>query len=169
MFVAARALSFEEMKELITSQRELLTGHSFISIAPEEARREGKNLRWPANSDRWLSMFFDDVRPEHMNLLPVLEEYHGRPMQLFADDQADEIIRFLKNCQSRPQQEVLYVNCMAGISRSGAIVRFACETFNLDPKKLMIENPQILPNMLVLRLLRKRWKMDNPHTFPTNC
>jgi predicted protein tyrosine phosphatase len=160
MLTEARALSFEEMKDLLRYERPLLSSNSFISIAPDEMRAEDRDIRWPENSQRWLSTFFDDIRPEHLPILSALEDYYGRKLRLFGNEDADQIIKFLKACQSRPQAETLYVNCVAGISRSGAIASFACETFNIDRKKFLAENPQILPNNLVLYLLRERWVLQ---------
>jgi predicted protein tyrosine phosphatase len=167
MLTAAKALSYENMKDLLRNQKQLLPGNSFISIVPEDVRQEDTDVCWPQNSDRWLSMFFDDIRPEHLPLLPVLEEYYGRQLLLFGEQHADQIIKFLKQCHSRPQVETLYVNCMAGISRSGAIASFACETFNLDRKQFLKDNPQILPNNLVLYLLRERWPLNNNGSDPS--
>lgn len=159
MLTAAKALSFESMKNLLRNHDHLLSKNSFISIAPQELRENATDIAWPNNSERWLSMYFDDIRPEHLHLLPSLEEQYGRRMNTFAEEQADEVLNFLKQCHARPQEETLYVNCLAGVSRSGAFVSFACETFNLDRKKFLQDNPEIMPNNLVLYLLRERWAL----------
>ena len=160
MLTAARALSYEKMKDLLANQRQLLSTNSFISIVPYDLRQKDNGIVWPENSERWISMFFDDIRPEHLTLLPELEEYYGRPLMLFGETLADQIIKFLKDCHNRPQAETLFVNCVAGISRSGAIACFACEIFNLDRRLFFKENSQILPNNLVLYLLRERWQLN---------
>lgn len=157
MLCSAKALSAEGMKDLLRRQPELLARHSFISVLPPEMREDKNGIKWPDDSDRWLSLFFEDIRPEHLIILPMLEEQMGRQVKRFSESEADRIIDFLLNCNSRTDSEVLYVNCVAGISRSGAIVSFACETFNLDRKQFRRDNPQILPNNLVLYLLRERW------------
>jgi len=159
MFTAARALSFEAMKELVQNQKELLEQHTFISIAPDSLRQECVDLVWPVNSDRWLSLFFDDIRPEHLSFLPLLQEHYGRPLHNFDEVLADSIIDFLEISQQRPAAETLYVNCIAGVSRSGAITSFACETFGFDRKQFLSDNPRIMPNNLMLYLLRERWQL----------
>lgn len=159
MITAARALSCEGMKNLLRKQPELLPHHTFISVLPDTMRKEETGLTWPQNSERWLSMFFEDIRPEHLPLLPILEDQFGKNLVRFNETHADAIVTFLENCHARPEQEILYTNCVAGISRSGAIASFAVEVFNLDRKAFHRENPQILPNNLVLYLLRERWSL----------
>ncbi len=161
MLCSAKALSAEGIKDILRSKTELLHKHSFISILPEDMRKSAADIDWPQNSDRWLSMYFEDIRPEHLLLLPMLEEQLGRRLSRFNEDDADKIIDFLERCQHRPENETLYVNCVAGISRSGAIVSFACEIFEFDRKAFKRANPQILPNNLVLYLLRERWQLRN--------
>jgi predicted protein tyrosine phosphatase len=162
MFIAARALSYESMKDLVCNQTELLNQHTFISIAPDSLRAECPEVLWPQNSERWLSLFFDDIRPEHLSFLPLLQEHYGRPLHNFDEELADTIIDFLELSHKRPSEEVLYVNCIAGISRSGAITSFACETFGFDRKKFMQDNPRIMPNNLMLYTLRERWQLRHP-------
>lgn len=164
MLVAAKALSYEGMKELLRTQQSLLANHSFISVLPKDMRTN--DVIWPAESERWMSVFFEDIRPEHTLLIPLLEKQLGRQLIRFGDEQADSIIEFLNNCHRRPKEETLYVNCVAGISRSGAIVSFACEVFNLDRDKFKKDNPYILPNNLVLYLLRERWHMRQSLSKP---
>lgn len=159
MLSTAKALSYDGIKNLLRNQAQLLSKHSFISILPEQMRSDAADINWPSNSERWLSMFFEDIRPEHLVFLPLLEEQLGRPLSRFSETDADIVIDFLKLCQKRPQEETLYVNCVAGISRSGAIASFACEAFQLDKHKFKKENPLIMPNNLVLYMLRERWQL----------
>lgn len=159
MLVAARALSFEGMKNLLLNQADLLASNSFISILPPEMRNDNDGVAWPSNSERWLSLFFEDIRPEHIPLLPVFEEQLGRKIVRFDESCADSILDFLEHCHARRPAETLYVNCVAGISRSGAVASFACEVFNLNKAIFHKENPQIMPNNLVLYLLRERWQL----------
>jgi predicted protein tyrosine phosphatase len=165
MLTAAKALSYEGMKELLRNRSEMLSKHSFISILPQDMR--GSDVIWPAESERWLPMFFEDIRPEHQLLLPLLEKQLGRRLVRFNEEHADNIIDFLKACHARPKQETLYVNCIAGVSRSGAITSFASEVFKLDKETFRKENPYILPNNLVLQLLKERWsrRQDSAQTL----
>lgn len=157
MLTSVKALSYDGMKGLLKSQPELLQAHTFISVLPNALRVEEPGFVWPQNSDRWMSMFFEDIRPEHLEMLPRLEEEIGRRIERFTDDQADQLIQFLERAHARAERECLYVNCVAGISRSGAISSFVCEAYKLDRQAFWRDNPQIQPNSLVLFLLRDRF------------
>lgn len=159
VITSAKALSFREMKALMCNRPELLRNNSFVSVTPDSLRLEDPSLVWPADSDRWMSTYFEDVRPEHMAILPRLAEELGRPIVCFDEKIADKIIQFLELCHSRPEPETLYANCIAGVSRSGAIVSFACEAFELDRKAFRNSNQSITPNGMVLYLLRERWQI----------
>lgn len=168
MIKSAKALSYEAMSELVHSQSRLLAENSFICIAQPELfgpRTEG----WPEDSDRWLNIFFEDVRPEHISILPELERQFERSIKVFDESMADRIIEFLIRCHARPTEEKLIVNCSAGISRSGAIVSFAAEIFDIDKQQFRQENASIAPNGMVLYLLRERWNLrssvlENPRS-----
>jgi predicted protein tyrosine phosphatase len=46
-------------------------------------------------------------------------------MQFFTPEMAKKIVAFITNADSQSGEDILIVNCMAGISRSGAIANFA--------------------------------------------
>lgn len=88
----------------------------------------------------------------------------------FTDDLAKEIVDFvIAICDDPDELKDLYVNCMAGKSRSGAIATFAAyvlEDSEFRPPHMRHhqivmeafknENPQIVPNMHILyKLLRE--------------
>lgn len=87
----------------------------------------------------------------------------------FTDEQAKEIVDFLTIICLDQDTKVLYVNCMAGKSRSGAIATFAAYLKEImeyrEPgahhhqrymEQFKNENPQIVPNMHILyKLLRE--------------
>ena len=71
---------------------------------------------------------------------------------------AEEIVRFIKRIDTN---RLLFINCGAGVSRSGAVGEVLNEYFNrylefnaLDDEYFRRLNPQILPNPLVRRILR---------------
>lgn len=90
----------------------------------------------------------------------------------FSDDLAREIVDFVLALYDNPEEKVLYVNCMAGKSRSGAIAYFAswiqeCREqrqphnshWQLVMEQFKNENPQIVPNMHILyKLLREYFR-----------
>ena len=49
----------------------------------------------------------------------------------------------------------LFVSCVGGIARSGAIALFAAELFGVDTDKFIAENDHILPNLHVHTLLHQ--------------
>lgn len=87
----------------------------------------------------------------------------------FTDQQAKEIVDFLTLVCLDQDSKDLYVNCMAGKSRSGAIATFAAYLKEImeyrEPRahhhqrfmeQFKNENPQIVPNMHILyKLLRE--------------
>lgn len=87
----------------------------------------------------------------------------------FTDELAKEIVDFILNIWDDPEEKVLYINCMAGKSRSGAIATFAAYIRELNEyrepgayhhqrfmERFKNENPQIVPNMHILyKLLRE--------------
>ncbi len=87
----------------------------------------------------------------------------------FSDELAKEIVDFVLDLYGRPEEKVLYVNCMAGKSRSGAIATFAAYVqecnearnphnahWQLVMEEFKRQNPQIVPNMHILfKLLRE--------------
>lgn len=75
---------------------------------------------------------------------------------------AARIAEFLKTAnENNPYSEdLLVVNCHMGISRSGAVASFARSVFNLDYSTWKRQNPQVIPNLLVLNLLFAAWSLD---------
>ena len=101
------------------------------------------------DSKRVLHLLFDDVGEI---------EKDNPSLILFSIEHAKKIIEFVKTI---PQKEstVLYINCAAGISRSGAVGSCLNEYFNngnvKDFEHFKIINSQIQPNPYVKRILTK--------------
>lgn len=106
-------------------------------------------------TSRILPLQFSDYDPEKADMLG-LGRWFGYPVVLFNDHMAQSVVRFItKAHQTAPDtKDLLLVNCMMGIARSGAIVTLAKELCELNPRRFTLMNPQIRPNMHVLRLLR---------------
>ena len=112
----------------------------------------------PLNGENILKLQFDDVR-----------ELPGIRRRPFTADMAEKIIDFVARCD---RSRELYVNCSAGISRSGAvgyilnwyanrILEDHPQDFELFPRL----NPQIDANPLVKKILTEVIMKQNP-TFP---
>lgn len=71
---------------------------------------------------------------------------------------ANIIVEFIKKAQEAGDEsnDLLLVNCMMGISRSGAVVDFAIDYCNLDRSSVLLLNKQIRPNASLLKLLKDR-------------
>lgn len=110
-----------------------------------------------------ISLQFDDIDPTK-NLYDGMDVNKEELDQIitnvlyknaFANDQADKIIDFLiKINQEEQTDDCLLVNCMAGVSRSGAIGSFARQLYALSYDSFKKMNPQICPNSYVEKMLR---------------
>lgn len=69
---------------------------------------------------------------------------------MFNDEQAQQVIAFVREQQKYDEQEYLVVHCDAGIRRSGAIVTWASMAFGIE----LIDKDLIWPNTFVLKKLQ---------------
>lgn len=98
-----------------------------------------------------LNLWFDDVEHDG-KLSPTNKE---ETTKAFTDKQAKQIVKFL---DSNKNINTLLLHCAAGISRSGAVGRFALDYLNGDKENFKIHNKHILPNGRVLRMLNEVWR-----------
>ena len=75
---------------------------------------------------------------------------------LFNDTHASQIISFIDKVNLREEDSALIIHCAAGVSRSGAVGVFANDYLDLSYSKLIKGSPQILPNVYILSLLRRK-------------
>lgn len=118
----------------------------FISI--RHSTEPNANCAIPVDGPNILKLQFDDA-----------VEDPDRTLVLFDEQMADEIVNFVRGIDS---DGVLFVNCGAGISRSGAVGEVLNDYFNkylerneLDDEYFRRLNPQIQGNPLVRRILRE--------------
>ena len=105
------------------------------SIHPEPPPFSRRYLKHP----NLLVLFFDDVETEGPTS--------------FSSDMARHIVRFVQESDERP----LLIHCTAGISRSGAVGLAIAEQCGCV-EVFRRENPDIMPNQLVLRELRQAFR-----------
>lgn len=139
----------------------------FISI--RHSAEPDANCAIPVDGPNILKLQFDDVveDPAHRQILfdgqtfssDDLIEGLGFSLVLFDERLADEIVKFI---QGIDRDGVLFVNCGAGISRSGAVGEVLNDYFNkylerneLDDEYFRRMNRQIQGNPLVRRILRE--------------
>jgi predicted protein tyrosine phosphatase len=76
-----------------------------------------------------------------------------RESQLFTRKQGEQIVEFLEKNRN---VDTLYVHCLAGVSRSGAVGTFANDIYgNKAFYEFCNSNPIIKPNYFILALLRR--------------
>lgn len=159
MITRVFALPYTRMKQLVTTQAELLDTHYFVSCLGS-TNNEGQAQILPPDSDRWVTLRFDDINSR--GLAAMTPEEAAR-YTIFSDQQADRIIDLVEASQRDTEQEHIFlVNCAAGVCRSGAVVSFIQEIIRLDWEQFRRDNPNVAPNDIVLKTLRARWIARNP-------
>lgn len=111
---------------------------------------------WASLKSGWkdtLRLQFDDIDRVHTNIQLLVGT------NLFLEHQAEEIIDFL---DKNKDVDELIVHCMAGISRSSAIAKFAAEKFNCNDFLHRYEKYDLY-NKHVYRTLKE---VDNPEYSP---
>jgi len=93
-----------------------------------------------------LRLWFDDVEQDTDKFSPTNQE----KVKAFTVEDAKSIRKFLKD---NKKKETFIVHCSAGISRSGAVGQFICDFFRVDRTEFLRNNPHILPNGRVTRML----------------
>jgi hypothetical protein len=93
----------------------------------------------------------------------VIKMYPNIP--LFTKQQADTVVKFCNDRKAEPTDDVLVAQCDAGISRSGAVAEFAAEFFGIPFDVFFRQNPQIIPNSFVRRLLRESAGLTGESAF----
>ena len=72
--------------------------------------------------------------------------------------EADRAARaFIRRAHASDGRDLLVVNCMAGVSRSGAVATFAMQACGGSRDLFAAMNPHVVPNAFVGRLLRESW------------
>lgn len=143
-------ISQTKAKKFNYKSAEERTGNNFITIRDHTVNHPVLHFH---NQPNVLALQFDDV--EDTDDPELLKRFN---YVLFNEDMAKEIHRFIDNMdKSKP----LYVNCVAGVSRSGGVGIVLNEYFNKylennewDYEGFFIQNRQIIPNATVSRILK---------------
>jgi hypothetical protein len=105
-----------------TSENPTKDTHAYISIYGTEMDEQ------PApkiNNPLWMDgiqLMFDDVD----------NDYAPLRLKAITDEQADNIVQFVRRIHDLPDEITLIVHCFAGVSRSAGVGRFVNDMFNLD-------------------------------------
>jgi predicted protein tyrosine phosphatase len=89
-----------------------------------------------------LNLSFDDT-----------EEQIQDKFILFDEQMADEIVNFVHNNENK---NLFVIHCLMGISRSGAVGEVLSDYFKIPYEKFKRDNPQVIPNCLVKRILQRK-------------
>ena len=115
----------------------------------------------PISIDRYnvLKLQFDDITEHEIGSREV-EKYD---LIFFNQNHAKQIYQFIKNIND-DENKPFYIHCDAGVSRSGAVGYMLNEWFNkfvklnrIDNESFAMNNPYIMPNPLVVRLLKNQF------------
>ena len=115
MITTVTVLSYEGMLERAKHYR--IPANVFVVsiVDPEEAPI------FAADTDRIITLRFHDLDPEW----PVDPERDPRPSYVFmSEDHARRIVDHVLKFREHPERWELLVNCMQGVSRSGAVGTF---------------------------------------------
>lgn len=82
------------------------------------------------------------------------EESKGRFFPKPPDSELKKIVEFV---EKHKDKICFIVHCSAGVSRSGAVVTYIREKYNVDYEEFRKENKSINPNRYILNQL---WKLD---------
>ena len=102
-----------------------------------------------------MNLRFDDVEhdggtPRVLENDPDLDNFDENRVKAFSEKQANELFKFIK---SNRDKATCIVHCMAGISRSGAVGMFINGYCGGDFELFKRDNPFVLPNARVHRML----------------
>lgn len=97
-----------------------------------------------------LNLQFDDVTHDGENSPTAIGK-----TKTFTKEDAKKIIKFLKK---NKKANFCLIHCAAGISRSGAVGQFVNDFFKEDYQKFIKNNPRIMPNSKIVRILNNENK-----------
>lgn len=98
-------------------------------------------------------LFFDDIEEDLK--LPTKISGQFVIAKAFTEKQSVELFDFI---EKHKDKESCIVHCTAGISRSGAIGTFINDFYGGDTEEFKKQNPYVLPNGLVLMLLKRAYR-----------
>jgi predicted protein tyrosine phosphatase len=101
-----------------------------------------------SNKNNVKIMYFDDCERNSITLI------ENKPVNVkaFTKKQAKELFNFIKKNINKNNW---IIHCSAGISRSGAVGTFINDYFGLNWFEFKNNNPKVIPNNLILRLLKR--------------
>jgi len=139
-------LSYDAMLERARHHR--IPANTFVVsiIDPEE------EPIFAPDTDRIITVRFHDLDPQW----PVDPERDPRPSYVFMSaEQARQIVDHVLKFHEHPAPWAFLVNCMAGVSRSGAVGTFVQRLAGIPAEHFLTQNTGLHPNRYVLKLLMR--------------
>jgi len=102
------------------------------------------------NNDNVLSLRFDDC--DEVFNTPIIGSLRYVPQYPMSEEQAEIIFNFIENNKDKA---TFLVHCKAGQSRSGGVIKFISEYFEIPYNLILRDNPMIYPNHRIVSLLRQ--------------
>jgi predicted protein tyrosine phosphatase len=142
MITSITVLSYEAMRERVR-ERGIPDNAVVVSIIdPEE------EPIFEQDTERTITLRFHDLDPRW----PVNTDLDPKDVFMTERD-ARRIVDHVLTFHRDPARWALLVNCMAGVSRSGAVATFVQRYANIPERKFRKQNPGLHPNEHVLGLL----------------
>ena len=144
MITTVTVLSYEAMRERARDHR--ISANTFVVsiIDPEE------EPIFEEDTDRIVTLRFHDLDPEW----PVDPDRDPRPSYVFmSEEDAKRIVDHVLKFYRHPAPWEFLVNCMAGISRSGAVATFVQRVAGVPADHFLTQIRDLHPNGHVLKLL----------------
>ena len=104
------------------------------------------------NHDNVIIMHFDDIED-----VGETSPTNSGECSVFDEEMAENLYQFIKRNKDK---ETCVVHCEAGLSRSPGCAQFIIDYTQSDYEKFKIDNPYILPNQRVFRMLKYQWYND---------
>lgn len=166
MLVAFKAISYVEAKRFACSQPLSTTtglaqnyGRIWI-ISVTEPIEEHCPPIYTSEMQDVLPLKFEDIDADDWRKHGIeFVDLKSGPIRVFTPEQARKVCEFIRRAHSEPGHDLLVVNCIAGVSRSGAIVEFARQVCGASYDLFKSMNSHIVPNAFVGKLLREAWEM----------
>ena len=97
-----------------------------------------------------ISLRFDDC--DEVFDIPVIGGLNYVPQYPMSKEQAEIIFNFI---EKNKDKATFLVHCKAGQSRSGGVIKFISEYFEIPFSQIIRDNPKIYPNQRIVSLLRE--------------
>ncbi len=134
-------------KGITTENVELLNDVAFISINDQNSSTLPP---FPEGHKNVKTLIFADA--DFDKVVPIIGANRNELIKAFTIEQARDLYSFIV---VNSHKKVMMIHCTMGISRSGAVAAFISDLSHENYMDLKNRNPQIIPNVHVLKLLRQ--------------